>query len=81
MFRINQYNVTIVSQSRGKSQLVSELGPDQPQLVFTQISVKSHSNLRQMPGKSLANLTRISGESGAILRLILGKPREKFRQI
>ena len=34
MFRINQYNVTIVSQSRGKSQLVSELGPAQPQLVF-----------------------------------------------
>ena len=33
MFRINQYNVTIVSQSRGKSQLVSELGPAQPQLV------------------------------------------------
>ena len=34
MFRINQYNVTIVSQSRGKSQLVSELGPAQPQLVL-----------------------------------------------
>ena len=37
MFRINQYNVTIVSQSRGKSQLVSELGTAQPQLVYSKI--------------------------------------------
>ena len=42
--KASQYNATNDSQSTSKSQLVAELGPAQPQLVFiiTQFLLESH---------------------------------------
>ena len=48
LFRINQYNATNDGQSTGKSQMVAELGPAQPQLVFFLKSFSDHKLLIQV---------------------------------